>query len=165
MSATIRPAREGDLPGIVAIYNHYVLTTPITFDVDAQTVSTRAPWFTGFAETGPHRLLVADHGGEIRGYVCSQPHRPRPAYRRSVETSIYLAPDAVGAGLGRRLYEALFTALAEEEVHRLVAGVALPNPASQALHERVGFTKVGVFTEVGWKYGRYWDVVWYERGL
>jgi phosphinothricin acetyltransferase len=89
--------------------------------------------------------------------------RPKPAYDTTVETSIYCAPEAVGKGVGAQLYGALFDAIAGENVHRLVAGYVPPNEASARLHERFGFKPVGVFTEVGWKFGRYWDVCWLER--
>jgi phosphinothricin acetyltransferase len=82
-----------------------------------------------------------------------------------VETSVYLAPDAVGRGAGTRLYEKLFKALEGEDVHRAYAGIALPNPASVGLHERFGFKRAGHFTEQGRKFGRYWDVAWYEKAL
>jgi phosphinothricin acetyltransferase len=101
----------------------------------------------------------------VIGYACSSQFRTKPAYETSVETSIYLAPDAVGRGAGSRLYEYLFKALEDEDVHRAYAGIALPNPASIGLHERFGFKRVGHFTEQGRKFGRYWDVAWYEKSL
>ena len=79
--------------------------------------------------------------------------------------SIYLAPDALGRGIGSRLYEELFTAIAGEDVHRAYAGITLPNPGSVALHEKFGFQSIGVYHEVGRKFGRYWDVEWFEREL
>lgn len=84
-------------------------------------------------------------------------------YGTSVEVSVYLTPDAAGHGIGTRLYDALFTALATEDVHRAYAGIALPNAASVRLHERFGFAHVGTYGEVGRKFGRYWDVAWYEK--
>jgi phosphinothricin acetyltransferase len=89
----------------------------------------------------------------------------KPAYDRTVETTIYCAPDSVGCGIGAQLYAALFDALAQEDVHRIVAGFVPPNPASEKLHQRFGFKTVGVFTEQGYKFGRYWDVCWMERAL
>jgi len=80
-----------------------------------------------------------------------------------VETTIYCAPEAVGKGIGNRLYAALFEALWGEDIHRYVAGYALPNPATAALHERFGFKVVGVFSENGRNFGKYWDVCWTER--
>jgi phosphinothricin acetyltransferase len=111
--------------------------------------------------------LVAQlaEGGPVVGYATSSPYRPKAAYSTSVETSIYLAPDAGGRGIGSLLYTALFHALAGEDVHRAYAGVTLPNEASIRIHERFGFRKVGVYQEVGRKFGAYHDVVWLEKQL
>jgi phosphinothricin acetyltransferase len=161
----LRPGRVEDLPALVAIYNAYV-DTAITFDVEPFSVETRRPWFEQFAPRGRHRLIVAtDAGGESLGYACSARLRPKAAYDPSVETSIYLAPDCTGRGIGRRLYAALFAALADEDVHRAYAAITLPNPASLALHEKLGFARVGLMREVGFKLGRWWDVAWYEKPL
>jgi phosphinothricin acetyltransferase len=91
--------------------------------------------------------------------------RPRAAYRPSVETTIYLDPQASGRGIGSMLYQQLFVDLQSEDVHRAFAGVAMPNPASVALHRRFGFTDIGTFGEVGRKQGRWWDVLWMQRSL
>ena len=125
----------------------------------------RRPWLAQFAETGRHRLFVADVDGEAVGFASSHGFRPKGAYATSVETSIYLAPGSTGRGIGARLYDALFDALAREDVHRAYAGITLPNAASTTLHERHGFARVAVFDEVGFKHGRYWSVAWYEKRL
>jgi len=155
---------RSDLAGLIHIYNHYVRTTHITFDIHEFTEEQRIPWFEGFSEHGPHRLLVAEVSNRVTGYASSQAFRPKPAYARSVETTIYIEHSASGRGIGRRLYEALLEALgAEETVHRAYAGIALPNPRSVKFHEEFGFHRVGTFREVGFKMDRYWDVSWYER--
>ena len=164
-AASIRPARPHDLAPLAAIYDHYVANTAITFDLEPFGVEGRRPWLAEFADHGRHRLFVADVGGEAVGYASSHAFRPRGAYATSVETSIYLAPAWTGNGLGVRLYTALFDALASEDVHRAYAGITLPNDASLALHARFGFERVGAFHEVGFKHGRYWDVVWLEKRL
>jgi phosphinothricin acetyltransferase len=110
-------------------------------------------------------LLVAVLEEAVVGFTTSSQFRPRPAYETSVETSIYLAADAVGHGTGSKLYAELFHALEGEDVHRAYAGIGLPNPASVALHERFGFKRVAHFTEQGRKFGRYWDVAWFEKPL
>lgn len=161
----IRAARLSDLPRLTEIYNYYVLHTPATFDVEVQTLDQRAVWFSQFGETGRYRLLVAEKGGLVLGYAGTTRFRAKPAYSTTVETTIYCAPDAIGHGIGRSLYAALFATLEGEEIHRFVAGYVLPNAASAALHERFAFRHVGVFTENGYKLGRYWDVCWLERGL
>ena len=161
----VRPATADDLSTVNDIYNQYVVEAHYTFDVEPMTMEARRDWFTHYGETGRHRLLVAVSEGRVVGYACSSRFRPKPAYDTSVETSVYLAPDAVGRGAGARLYEKLFRALEGEDVHRAYAGIALPNPASVGLHERFGFKRVGHFTEQGRKFGRYWDVAWYEKPL
>lgn len=102
---------------------------------------------------------------EILGYATSSAFRPKPAYATSVEVTVYLAPHARGRGVGTLLYKALFEALADEDVHRAYAGIAQPNEASARLHERFGFRHVGTYREVGRKFGRYWDVAWFEKEL
>jgi phosphinothricin acetyltransferase len=155
----------GDLPALTAIYNHYVVNTPITFDIVPFTVEQRAEWFRLFAPTGRYRLLVADEAGEVVGYAGTVPYRPKQAYEPTVETTIYCAPHATGRGIGTLLYTALFEALRGEDVHRALGGITLPNAASVALHTRFGFVEVARFNENGRKFGRYWDVAWFEKRL
>ncbi|MEU3828257.1 GNAT family N-acetyltransferase [Streptomyces sp. SID161] len=169
----VRAGVEGDLSALTAIYNHYVRETAITFDTAIFTPAERRPWLLSHPEDGPHRLMVATDttSQEILGYATSGPYRPKPAYATSVETSVYVAPDSrTGATTGRRgigtaLYAALFEALAGQDVHRAYAGIAQPNEASTRLHVRFGFRHVGTHREVGRKFGRYWDVAWYEKDL
>jgi phosphinothricin acetyltransferase len=162
---SIRPAVGGDLPRLTEIYNHYVVHTPVTFDVEPYTVERREAWFSQFGALGRYRLLVAEENGRVMGYAGTTRFRPKAAYETTVETTIYLDQKAIGAGIGSRLYGALFEELKHEDIRRIVAGYTLPNPASARLHERFGFKKVGVFTENGRKFGRYWDVAWNERPL
>jgi len=160
----VRPAVAADLPALTDIYNHYVVNTEITFDLVPFAPEGRRGWFDAHAETGLYRLLVAaDADGTLAGYATSSRWRPKAAYDTTVETSVYCRAGATGRGIGSRLYGALLDALAAEDVHRVVAGIALPNPASVALHKRFGFREVGVFTQVGRKFGQYWDVAWFER--
>ena len=162
---TIRPAVRADLPRLTEIYNHYVVHTPVTFDVEPYTVERRETWFSQFAASGRYRLFVAEENGSVVGYAGTTRFRPKAAYETTVETTIYCDQRAIGKGIGLRLYGALFDALQAEDIRRIVAGYTLPNPASAALHERFGFQRVGVFTENGRKFGRYWDVAWNERPL
>jgi phosphinothricin acetyltransferase len=159
----IRSAVPSDLPRLTEIYNHYVIHTPVTFDVEPYTVERRQSWFEQFGASGRYRLLVAEQAGQVVGYAGTTRFRPKAAYETTVETTIYCALGTTGKGIGRQLYEVLFRAVEREDIHRFVAGYALPNPASEALHERFGFKLVGVFTENGRKFGRYWDVAWTER--
>jgi phosphinothricin acetyltransferase len=160
----VRRAVPADLPALTDIYNHYVVHTTITFDLEPFTPDERRPWFDAHTGHGKHRLVVAeDEAGAVVGYASTSRWRPKPAYDTTVESSVYCRADAVGRGVGGQLYTALFAGLADEGVHRIVAGAALPNPASVALHRRFGFEQVGVFSAVGLKFGRYWDVAWFER--
>ena len=162
----IRPAIPADLPDLVRIYNHYVTNTHVTFDVEPFATEERWSWFEGFAGSGPYRLLVAEAASDIAGYTSSTQFRPKQAYHPSVETTVYLDPHHIGRGLGFKLYGALLDLLTRErQVHRAYGGIALPNPASEALHQRLGFRLVGTFKEVGHKFEKFWDVSWYERDL
>ena len=161
----IRPATAADLPRLTEIYNHYVLHTPVTFDVEPYTIEKRTAWLEQFAPAGRYRLLVAEVDGLVAGYAGTTRFRPKPAYATTVETTVYCAPEAVGKGIGRLLYAALFEAISGEDIHRIVGGYALPNPQSAALRARFGFKPVGVFRGNGRKFGRYWDVMWVERPL
>ncbi|MGW3305185.1 N-acetyltransferase family protein [Streptomyces sp. NPDC001073] len=167
----VRSGVEGDLDALTDIYNHYVRGTPITFDTAPFTPEERRPWLLSHPEDGPYRLKVAVDGTfqgnsqRILGYATSSPYRAKPAYSTSVEVTVYLAPGAGGRGVGTLLYKALFASLADEDVHRAYAGIAQPNEASTRLHERFGFRPVGTYREVGRKFGRYWDVAWYEKEL
>ncbi len=160
-----RNAVAADLPQITAIYNRYVESGAVTFDTRLFTPEQREPWFAQFAEQGRHRLLVVGDSGEVCGYAGSTAFRSKPAYETSVETTIYLAPEWTGRGLGRVLYQALFAALEGQDLRRALAGITLPNPSSIRLHEQFGFSRIGVFSEVGRKHAQYWDVSWYEKPL
>lgn len=161
----IRRAAPSDLPGLLDIYNHYVATTHVTFDVEPRTLAQRQEWLDQFGERGRHQCFVAARDGHAVGWACSVRFKDRSAYDTSVETSVYVAPGEQGRGLGRRLYEALFAALAHEDVHRAFGGIAQPNDASVAVHRALGFEHVGTYREVGRKFGRYWDVAWYAKAL
>lgn len=161
--ARIRPAEPRDLPRLTEIYNYYVVNTPVTFDVEPYTVERREAWFAQFGAAGRYRLLVAEIGGIVIGYAGTTRFRPKAAYETTVETTVYCAPKAVGKGIGSKLYAELFAVLKGEDIHRFVAGYALPNAATEALHRRFGFKTVGVFSENGRKFGKYWDVCWVEK--
>jgi phosphinothricin acetyltransferase len=161
----IRAATLGDLPRLTEIYNHYVMTTPITFDLEPFTPEQRVPWFEEHTAGGRHQLVVAEEDALVVGFACTGQFRVKRAYDTTVETTIYCAPEATGHGIGTALYGELFNALANEDINRFVAAITLPNDASIALHKRFGFRQVGVFSENGRKFGRYWDVAWLERPM
>ena len=160
----IRSAQWQDLPAMTALYNHSIVTSPCTFDIEPYSVETRAPWFEKF-DGYRWQCLVAEENGVVLGYGCSGEFKPKAAYRTSVEVSIYVDGTAHRRGIARTLYSALFNALAGTGVHRAYAGITLPNEASVALHREFGFTDVGIYREVGNKFGRYWDVLWMEREI
>ena len=159
----IRRPEPGDLPTLTEIYNHYVRETPVTFDVIPRTLEQRRDWLAGFAASGRYQCFVALKDGVPAGWASSHRYHDRPAYDPTVLTSIYLAPEARGQGLGRQLYATLFQALEQEDIHRVVVGITLPNEASVRLHQAFGFEPVGVYREVGRKFGRFWDVATYLK--
>jgi phosphinothricin acetyltransferase len=160
----VRPATEDDLGAVNDIYNHYVHTSHVTFDVDPTGIEWRRQWFEEHADSRC-RIFVATVDGRVIGYASSGRYRAKAAYETAVQTSVYVAPDFVGRGVGASLYAVLLDALEREDVHRALAGIAQPNEASVALHRRLGFELVAHFSEQGRKFGRYWDVDWYERAL
>ncbi|MEL7034873.1 MAG: N-acetyltransferase family protein [Cyanobacteria bacterium J06592_8] len=166
MTAIIRFPQPSDLVQLTEIYNHYILNTTITFDIEPFTVERRRKdWFEHYENTGRYRLFVAEVEDQVVGYTSSSRFRAKAAYETSVETSIYLHPQFIGNGIGSLLYERLFRALATEDVHRAYAGTTLPNSASIALHQKFGFQSVGVYKEVGRKFNQYWDVEWFEKSI
>ena len=161
----IREAVPQDLEQIRDIYNHYVANSVATFDIEPRTLANRQEWFAQFSTTGPYRLFVAATP-QIVGYACSTPFNARAAYRTSVETTVYIHPDSVHQGVGYTLYKVLLDTLtAEPGLHRAYAGISQPNESSNALHEKLGFKHIGTFTEVGYKFERYWDVARFEKDL
>lgn len=158
----IRHCAPGDYDAVVDIYNYYIETSHATFDTRPHAIGERAPWFSQFNESGPNQLLVAEKNGQVRGFCCSTPFKDRAAYDVSVETTVYLAAEACGQGIGMMLYQALLKNLSGIGLHGAYAGISLPNDASVNLHEALGFRRVGVYEEVGYKFGQYWSVAWYE---
>jgi len=161
----IRAASADDVPRLTEIYNHYVVHSHATFDIEPVTVEQRREWLSHYGHTGPHRLFVAEDDGVVYGFASSSPHRARAAYATTVETSVYCDPKRVGRGMGSMLYARLFDELAGEDLHRALAGITLPNDASVAIHQRYGFAKIGEYSEVGRKFGRFWNVAWFEKPL
>jgi len=162
----IRPASADDLPALVEIDNHHIAHGHATFDEEPFTIAGREPWFDQFATTGRHRLLVAaDVDDRPIGYAGTSAYREHRSFEATVVTSIYLAPDHLGRGIGTQLYERLFAELAGEDIRVALAGIALPNDASIALHHRFGFVDVGVFQGYALKHGRPMSSLWLQRTL
>jgi L-amino acid N-acyltransferase YncA len=160
-SVAIRAATAGDAEAMARIYNHYIRETIVTFEeepVDGATMAAR------LQETAAVSLpwLVAEAGGGVLGYAYASKWKGRCAYRYSVESTVYLDPAQTGRGVGTQLYAALLDALRARSLHAVIGGIALPNAASVGLHERLGFEKVAQFREVGFKFGRWIDVGYWQ---
>jgi phosphinothricin acetyltransferase len=160
----LRSASAADAAPICAIYNNYVETTTITIEEDAVTEQDMAQ---RIADVGAAKLpwLVLEVSDKVVGYAYATKWRARPAYRYSVESTIYLDREFAGRGLGRMLYSELLDQLRERGLHLVIGGIALPNESSVALHEKLGFRKAAHFTEVGMKFGRWIDVGYWELHL
>jgi L-amino acid N-acyltransferase YncA len=156
----IRRAQPADLPAVAAIYGREAREGHATFDDEPRPMSA---WEERLRSED--HLLVAEHEGAVIGWTTSSSFRPKPAYRHTRESAVYVAPGHQGLGTGRALYDALLGLLADDGVHLVVAAVALPNPASLALHHACGFEEVGVMREVGHKHGRWIDLAWLQRRL
>src|SRR6185295_5160479 len=161
MAVKIRLASEADSAAIAAIYGSYVEGTHFTFEE----VPPDATEIAGRLGNPRHPWLVAEEDGRVVGYASTSPMRNRAAYRWSVETGIYLAPDAQGRGIGRRLLATHLDLLERQGMVTAIAGIALPNEASVALHERLGFTLSGIERGVGYKLGRWVDVGRWQKDL
>lgn len=159
----IRPCTVGDAAAVCDVYNHYVRNTVVTFEETAVSAEEMA----GRIETTVRRFpwLVHEERGAVIGYAYASPWKTRSAYRFAVESTIYLAPGCTGRGIGTGLYSALLAELRARSLHCAIGGIALPNPASVALHEKLGFEPVARFAEVGWKFGAWIDVGYWERIL
>ena len=165
MEPVIRPAAPADLDTVAEIFTHYVRNTVITFEEIPPPV---AAWRQRLDDLAIQELpfLVAELSGEVVGYAYATPWRPKPAYRHTVENSIYLAPGRTGRGLGGILLEALLTACAQTYVRQMIAVIAdAGSNASVALHRRFGFTDVGRLAAVGYKHDRWIDTVLMQRTL
>ena len=164
MSATVlRRVEQCDLPALLEIYNHYVRETPVTFDIEPRTLAQRQQWLDEFSSRGRYQCFVAVKDGRAIGWASSHPYKDRAAYDTTVMSSIYLAPGMTGQGIGRQLYSVLFDALKDEDIHRVFGGITQPNEASVRLHLAFGFEPVGIYREIGRKFGRYWDIATYLR--
>jgi phosphinothricin acetyltransferase len=163
MAVRIRPAAAEDFAAIAAITNHYIATTAIHFGYQPVTADELAAAWQ--AATGRYPWLVAADAGAVIGYAKAGEWRARDAYRWTAEIGVYVAADRRGAGTGRALYAALIEALAAAGFRSAIGGITLPNPASIALHERLGFTHVGTVRDAGYKLGAWHDVAFYQRRL
>ena len=152
----IRIANVGDAAQLCEIYNHYVLNTNVTFEEQAVTVEEMASRVQETLSSLP--WLVVEDDSQVLGFSYASKWKGRCAYRYSAEATVYLRPDATGKGLGTQLYLELLKELKDRSLHTVMGGIALPNDASVALHEKLGFSKVAQFRQVGHKFGNWIDV-------
>lgn len=161
----IRPAQLDDVPTILAIYNHAVATVTATFDTEPMALADmRAK--VQMLQDGGYPWLVADIDGEVLGYAYAGPYRTRPAYRFSIENSVYVAEAARGQGLGSQLMAALIEVAKAGPWQQMIAVIGdSQNAASIALHKRHGFQDVGTIKNIGFKFDRWLDTVLMQRAL
>jgi phosphinothricin acetyltransferase len=160
----IRAAELSDASALAEIYNHYVVGTVVTFEenpIDGTEMEQRI----GAVRSSSLPWLVAEKDGRVVGYAYASPWKTRSAYRFSVEVTVYLAPGSAGCGIGTMLCGELLSILKERDTHAVIGGIALPNDASVALHQKFGFQKVAHFQQVGFKFGQWIDVGYWERVL
>jgi L-amino acid N-acyltransferase YncA len=156
----IRNVNIEDAGAICDIYNHYVLNTTITFEEEPVSIKEMQGRIVEVTASLP--WSVSEESGKVIGYAFASNWKSRCAYRFSVESTVYLHPDFIGKGIGRRLYESLISELRNRSLHGVIGGIALPNEGSVALHERLGFIKVAHFKEVGLKFGQWIDVGYWQ---
>jgi len=159
----IRPAAPADAPRICEIYNHHVRETVVTFEEQPVASDEMARRIAEVTAGFP--WLISEIDGSMVGYAYASSWKRRSAYRFAVESTIYLAAEFFGRGLASGLYRALIVDMRSRGLHCAIGGIALPNPASITLHEKLGFVHIGHFREVGWKFGRWVDVGYWELVL
>jgi L-amino acid N-acyltransferase YncA len=159
----VRLAAPGDGRALADIYGPAVAERATSFEIDPPDAAEMARRVTSTLEHYP--WLVCANGDEVIGYAYASRHRERAAYQWAVEVSAYVRDGVHRQGVGRRLYESLFRVLALQRYHRAFAGITLPNEASVGFHTTLGFTPVGVFHRIGWKFGAWHDVMWLERAV
>lgn len=161
----VRRAVAQDAAGLNGVYNPFIRSSPATFETVEHDEAQRRAWIETLARDPRHPVFAAERRGAIVGYANAAAFDARPAYETSVKVSVFVDPAEHRGGVGRALYGALFEALAGVDVHRAYALIVAPNPGSVALHEAFGFRHVSTLSEVGRKFDRYWDVMWFEKRL
>ena len=157
----VRDASDADLPAILAIYNHAIETTSAVFSYEPHSLEMRREWFAD-KRAKRYPVLVADLGGAVAGFATYGPFRAWPAYRYSIEHSVYVAEGARRQGIARRLMELLLERARAQDFHVVIGGIVSENTASLALHEGLGFERVAHFKQVGYKFGRWLDLTFMQ---
>lgn len=160
----VRPGKLEDSRAIASIFNHYIDHSNARFETEPMSDDQITGWMAQFGDSAKHRLFVAvDKRKVVAGFACTQRYRDIIAFERTVEATIYLKPDLRASGIGTRLYESLFDSISTTGVHRILAGIALPNDRSVALHRKFGFREVGIFDEYAKKNGEYISSIWMQK--
>lgn len=159
----IRPARPTDVPGILDIYRPYILKTAYTFEYDVPTLEEFELRFQQI--TAQYPWLVWEEDGQILGYAYASSFQPRAAYQWGADLSIYLRPEAQGNGIGTALYRELERRMTDLGYYILYTAVTSANEGSCRFHEAMGYKQIGVFPKTGMKFGRWYDIIWYEKRL
>ena len=162
MNIEIRTLEITDLNAVKDILNIYVLDGFANFETTPYDDAYMQKWFKQFAPNSRHQAFVAVVDGVVSGITYSQKYREKPAYQSSVETTIYLNKSATGQGVGTKLVLALRKELVKQNVHRAYSVISLPNDASIGLHKSLGYNQIAHLSEVGYKYGKFHDVIWLE---
>lgn len=161
----IRPATEADLPQLLSIHNHAILTTTAVYDLEAVDLAERKAWFDEHIQEGQPILAACplDNEGEVLGYAAYGTFNKKAGYRHTVEHSVYVREGEKGRGVGTKLLAALLDAADKNGVHSIVAHIDADNTGSLKLHDRFGFTRVGTLHQAGRKFDRWLDVVMVQR--
>lgn len=159
----IRDALPSDAAECARIYAGYVTDSAVSFETEPPSAEEMVQRIA--ASQAAHAWLVAEEACHVLGYAYATRHRERAGYRFACDVSVYLDPASVGRGVGRRLYAVLLARLESAGFRMACAGIALPNPASEALHRSLGFTDIGIYRRIGWKQGRWHDVLWLQLAL
>jgi L-amino acid N-acyltransferase YncA len=159
----VRDCTPADIPAICAIYNHYIANTVITFEESPVSEGEMQKRVDAITRTFP--WLVYDKGDGVIGYAYASQWKDRSAYKHTAEVTVYLHPDHCEKGVGSRLYQTLIERLTLKNIHVLLACIAIPNIASEKIHNRFGFRQVAHFSEVGFKFGRWVDVGYWQKNL
>jgi len=165
MTLEIRPAKASDIKGINDLYNYYIRETPFTFDIQEKNIQEKESWFKRFGNNDSYLCLVGLIKGNLVGFTTSDTFREKEAYKRSLESSVYINPDHFGNGYGKQLMLSLINNLKDKKVKRIYALITSPNDSSVKMHETLGFIKKGVLDSAGFKFDKYWDVEVYELKL
>lgn len=161
----VREAIADDFVAIAEIYNHYISETVVTFEVDPVSADEMRSRYDRVIEHGFPWLVAVVDDAAVAGYAYAAPWHQRAAYRFSAEITVYLSPNHTGRGIGSTLYADLIDRLIAKGIHTIIGGVALPNPASVALHEKFGMQRAAYYRQVGFKFDRWIDVGYWQRIL